>query len=124
MGTETRLLADDEETVVVVSGKMLETLGYEVLVARSGTEAVELYRQYRGRVAMVILDMIMSGMSGGETFDKLREVDPGVRVLLSSGYSLNGTARAIVESGCRGFLQKPFNLKDLSQKVREVLDGD
>jgi PAS domain S-box-containing protein len=123
VGTETILLVDDEETVLVVSGKMLEKLGYQVLIARSGNEALEQYRQHRDRVAMVILDLIMPGGGGGEIYDRLREVNPGVRVLLSSGYSLNGEARAIVERGCRGFIQKPFNLKDLSQRVREVLDG-
>ena len=66
--------------------------------------------------------MVMKGMSGGETFDRLREIDPHVRVLLSSGYSINGEAKTIMARGCNGFIQKPFHLEKLSGKVREMLD--
>jgi DNA-binding NarL/FixJ family response regulator len=66
--------------------------------------------------------MIMGGISGGETFDRLREVNPRVRVLLSSGYSVNGQAQEILDRGCQGFLQKPFSLESLSRKIREVLN--
>ncbi len=65
----------------------------------------------------------MSGISGGETFDRRREINPGIRVLLSSGYSINGQAQKIMDRGCRGFLQKPFNLERLSRKVRETFDA-
>jgi DNA-binding NarL/FixJ family response regulator len=67
--------------------------------------------------------MILPGISGADTFDRLREINPGIKVLLSSGYSLNGNAQAIMERGCNGFLQKPFRLEQLSSKVREVLKG-
>ena len=71
---------------------------------------------------MVILDMIMPGMSGGETYDRLKEINPDIKVLLSSGYSINGQAKKILDRGCNAFIQKPFNLKELAKKVREVLD--
>jgi two-component system cell cycle sensor histidine kinase/response regulator CckA len=122
-GTETILLVDDEKMVVEVTRELLESLGYRVYVAGSGQEAVAVYLERRKEIALVILDMIMPGISGGETFDRLREINPDIRVLLSSGYSINGEARTIMDRGCNGFLQKPFQLEKLSQKVREVLGG-
>ena len=73
-------------------------------------------------IDLVILDMIMPAMGGGPTFDALKAVDQNVRVLLSSGYSLNGQAADILQRGCRGFIQKPFDLGSLSRKLREILD--
>jgi PAS domain S-box-containing protein len=121
-GTETILLVDDEKMVVDVTRELLESLGYLVYAAGSGQEAIAVYMEKRKEIDLVILDMIMPGMSGGETFDRLREIDPEIRVLLSSGYSLNGEAQTIINRGCNGFLQKPFQLEILSQKVREMLD--
>jgi CheY-like chemotaxis protein len=71
---------------------------------------------------MVVLDMVMPEMSGSETFDRLKKISPDIKILLSSGYSVNGQATEILNRGCNGFIQKPFNLKSFSQKVREVLD--
>ena len=121
-GTETILLVDDEEITIEVGKKLLEELGYRVLIAQSGKEAVEMYRTHTDEIDMVLLDMIMPGMSGGETFDKLQEMDPGVKVVLSSGYSINGDAQQVLDRGCMGFIQKPFNLMAISQKTREILD--
>jgi CheY-like chemotaxis protein len=90
--------------------------------AGSGAEAVESYRKHRGRIDLVILDMIMPGMNGGQTYDRLKQIDPEVKVLLSSGYSINGEASDILARGCSGFIQKPFNLIEMSRKVRKVLD--
>jgi len=122
-GTETILLVDDEQMVLEVSRDMLESLGYRVFAAGSGQEAIAVYMEKKGRIDLVILDMIMPGISGGETFDRLREICPGIVVLLSSGYSVNGQAQEILDRGCRGFLQKPFTLEILSKKIREVLNG-
>jgi two-component system, cell cycle sensor histidine kinase and response regulator CckA len=121
-GTETILLVDDEKMVLEVSREMLESLGYRVYAAGSGQEALAVYMEKRKEIALVLLDMIMPGISGGETFDRLRAIDPAIRVLLSSGYSINGEARHILDRGCNGFLQKPFHLEQLSRKVRETLD--
>jgi len=71
---------------------------------------------------LVILDMIMPKMGGGETFDRLKEIDPDIKVLLSSGYSINGQATEILDRGCSGFIQKPFNIQQLSVRIRGVLD--
>ena len=66
--------------------------------------------------------MIMPGMDGGATFDRIREIHPGMPVLLSSGYAINGHAEKIMRRGCNGFIQKPYNISELSQKIRKVLD--
>ncbi len=121
-GTETILLVDDEEMVADIGKDMLEKLGYTVLVATGGTEAIKLFKNHRERVALVILDMIMPDMSGAETFSRLRAIKPNAKILLSSGYSLNGRASAIMKQGCNGFIQKPFNLKKISHRIREILD--
>ena len=120
-GSEGVLLVDDEEMVRAVVRGMLEGLGYRVWVAGSGEEAIELIGSQRGKIQLVILDMIMPGLSGGEVFDSLKRSDPSVKVLLSSGYSLDGEAKKIMDRGCDGFIQKPFSIKELSAKAGELL---
>jgi PAS domain S-box-containing protein len=122
-GSETILLVDDEDMVLDAGGKMLQALGYSVIAAKSGPEATEIYQKYEDTIHMVILDMIMPQMGGGETYDRLKEQDPEVKVLLSSGYSLDGQAHEILDRGCDGFIQKPFDLRHLSRKLREILDA-
>jgi len=123
-GHETILLVDDEDMITEVGRQLLEALGYRVIPARSGKAAVDAFRNRQGSIHMVILDMIMPDMSGGETFDILKQIDPNVKVLLSSGYSINGEATEILNRGCNGFIQKPFNINTLSLKVREILALD
>ena len=120
-GQDTVLLVDDEPIIIDVGKKMLERLGYHVLIARSGDEALEIYGKQKEEIALVILDMIMPGMGGGETYDRLKAIDGDVRVLLSSGYSIKGQAKEIMDRGCKGFIQKPFSLYDLSMNIREAL---
>ncbi|MCE5263085.1 MAG: PocR ligand-binding domain-containing protein [Deltaproteobacteria bacterium] len=122
-GRETILLADDEKMVLEVSREMLEFLGYRVYAVGSGQEAVAVYQEKQQEIDLVILDMIMPGISGGETFDRLRRIDTTVKVLLSSGYSINGEAKTIMDRGCNGFIQKPFQMERLSGKIREVLEN-
>jgi CheY-like chemotaxis protein len=126
-GTETILLVDDEDMIIDVGKQMLSRLGYKVLVARSGREAIEIIsktHKLSSSPDLVVLDMIMPDMCGGETFDRIKAINPDVKVLLSSGYSINSQARAILERGCDGFIQKPFNIKQLSQRSREILDKE
>ena len=120
-GRETILLVDDERAIITVTKEILEALGYLVLVAANGGEALEIYQENKDKIDLVILDMIMPDMSGGETFDRLKEIKPDIKVILSSGYSLNGEASGIMARGCRGFIQKPSSIAVLSQKVRDVL---
>ena len=82
---------------------------------------MDFYQENYARIDLIILDMIMPQMSGSRVFESLKEIDPGVRVLLSSGYSINGQAMEIMRRGCRGFIQKPFTIKELALKIREVL---
>jgi len=120
-GTETVLFVDDEGMIIDVGREILKTLGYQVLLARGGKEAIEVYKANKDRIDMVILDMIMPDMGGGETYDLLKEINPQIKVLLSSGYSIEGQAQEIMERGCNGFIQKPFDVKQLSAKIRKIL---
>ena len=122
-GAETILLVDDEDMIIEVGREMLKAMGYKVLIARSGQEAIAIYRKKQGKIDMVILDMVMPHISGGETYDRLKEINPRIKVLLSSGYSIDGQASEILDRGCNGFIQKPFNIKGLSRKIREILDS-
>jgi two-component system cell cycle sensor histidine kinase/response regulator CckA len=122
-GSETVLLVDDQEAVIAVGNAILCTLGYTVVLAKGGKEAVEILNDNKEKIDLIILDMIMPGMSGAEVYDEIRKVNPDIKVILSSGYSLEGQAAKILERGCNGFIQKPFNVSDLSRKIRGVLDS-
>lgn len=121
-GSETILLVDDEAMIIDVGQAMLQRLGYRVLVCRGGQEAVEAVTAKGEAIDLVILDLIMPGMDGGKVFERIRAIRPRIPVILSSGYAINGQATEIMRQGCNGFLQKPFNISELSQKVRQVLD--
>ncbi|HAY40122.1 MAG TPA: hypothetical protein DCY53_12780 [Desulfobacteraceae bacterium] len=123
MGSETVLLVDDEDMILDVGRDLLEKLGYEVLTVKSGIEAIEIYRTNQKKIDIVILDMVMPKMGGGDTYEKLRDIDPAVKVLLSSGYSIDGQASKILSRGCDGFIQKPFDIKSLSLEIRKILDN-
>ena len=123
-GTETVLLVDDEEMIIDVGQELLTTLGYTVLLAKSGREGIEIYKKNKDKIDMVLLDMIMPEMSGSETYARLKEINPDIKVLLLSGYSINGPAKEILARGCNGFIQKPFSMKNLSQRLREILDKE
>jgi CheY-like chemotaxis protein len=122
-GSGTILLVDDEPAVAAVGKDMIEKLGYKVLLATGGAEALSIFGKHGKKIKLVILDMIMPGMSGGETYDKIKALNPDAKVLLASGYSLNGQANEFMKRGCNGFIQKPFNLHSLSQKIRDILDA-
>jgi CheY-like chemotaxis protein len=121
-GTGTVLLVDDEELVLEVGKELLEAMGYRVLAAKNGKEAVDIYRKNQDDLDIVVLDMVMPGVGGGETFDRLKEINPNVRVLLASGFAVDGEATQILERGCNGFIQKPFNMKELSDKIEEIMN--
>jgi len=121
-GTETILIVDDESMILDVGRQLLTELGYHVLVAGSGREALDVYKREGETIHLVILDMIMPDMSGRQTFEALKTFDPEVNVLLCSGYSLDEQARSILHQGCNGFIQKPFDVHELSRKLRDILD--
>ena len=124
-GTETILLVDDEETVIDVGKKILKRLGYKVWIVRNGQEAVDFIKKNLDTDQMpdlVVLDMIMPGMGGGQVYDRIKAIKPDIKVLLSSGYSINGQATDILKRGCEGFIQKPFNVEEFSKKIQEILN--
>ena len=121
-GTETILLIDDEEIVINISMEMLNNMGYNVLIARGGKEALEIFKKDKDKIALVILDIIMPDMGGGHVYNVLKEIKPDIKVLLSSGYSIDGQASEIMSRDCDGFIQKPFNISELSKKIRKILD--
>jgi CheY-like chemotaxis protein len=122
-GEGTILVVDDEPFILSSLQDMLRELGYRVLIANGGMAALETFDTFDAPIDLVILDMIMPDMSGAETFDLMKAKRPDVKVLLSSGYSMNQLAEEIISRGCDGFLQKPFNLTKLSQMVSQVLGG-
>ena len=115
------LLADDEEDVRGVVHAMLETLGYEVIEARDGLEAVEIFQRRAAEIDLVILDLVMPRLTGDAALARIRRIAPAVPAILVSGYDESGRIREIVASGFSGFLQKPFRRQDLGKKVRELL---
>ena len=121
-GSETILLVDDEEMILEVSKALLEELGYKAIIAKGGEQAIQIIKAEDSNIDLVILDMIMPGMDGGKTFEQIRDHNPQLPVILSSGYAINSQATEILDKGCKGFIQKPFSLADLSQKVRNVLN--
>jgi PAS domain S-box-containing protein len=121
-GAETILLVDDESMILTVGSELLKTLGYTILTAQDGSSAIDLYKNSKESIDLVILDMVMPEMGGGEVFDELKKINPQVKVLLSSGYSLNGQASRIIKRGCVGFLQKPFTIRDIASQLRKIID--
>jgi PAS domain S-box-containing protein len=122
-GNETILLVDDEDIVIDIGKELLEELGYTVLIAKNGHDAVTIYQTHQHAVDLVIFDMIMPGMNGGELYDRLKMLNPGVSTILSSGYSIDGQAESIMQKGCDGFIQKPFNLPQIAGKIKEIIEN-
>ena len=120
-GTGTVLVVDDEDDVLEIAKELLEAMGYRVLKAKDGKEAVEVYRKNKDDINIVVLDMVMPNMGGGEAYDRMKEINPAIKVLLSSGFSIDGEATEIMKRGCDGFIQKPFKMKDFSEKISEIL---
>ena len=121
LGRGTVLVVDDDEAVLEACSSILAYLEYTPLKAASGRQAVELFRERWRDIDLVILDMILPDIGGGEVYDALKAIHPQVRVLLASGYSLGGAAQAILERGCNDFIQKPFTIEQLSQKIGAVI---
>ncbi|MGD8252345.1 MAG: PAS domain S-box protein [Desulfobacterales bacterium] len=120
-GTGCIMVVDDEPVVLKVTARLLKHIGYTVLEADSGRDAVRIYKRHRESIDLVILDMIMPDIGGGEVFDRLRDINPEVKALLASGYTLDGQASRILRRGCNGFIQKPFSMGQLSQKIADIL---
>ena len=121
-GTETILLVDDEDYIIDVGRLMLDGLGYTIHTANCGRDAVDLFQQRKDDIDLVILDLVMPDMDGEAVFHELRNIDPEIKVLFASGHYVVEQTRALLKSGRSDFLQKPFNLRQLSTKIRTILD--
>lgn len=118
---ETLLLVDDEPIIREMWGEILEEIGYHVVSAGDGDEALSILEKRGGAVDLVILDLVMPHKGGKETFGMIRKRYPSLKVLVSSGYSENGEAREVIESGADGFIQKPYQIRMVTAKIREIL---
>jgi PAS domain S-box-containing protein len=123
-GTETILLVDDEEAIRLLGTQILEEVGYTVLKAADGESALQLFREEHTKISLVILDLIMPGMGGKRCLVELLKVNPEARVAIASGYSPDGPTRRILKNGAKGFVSKPYDLRQMLNVVREVLDQD
>ena len=122
MGNESVLLVDDEERILTVGREICKALGYRVITAGSGKEALALYAEKKDEINLVVLDMIMPGMNGLETFMALKKQNPDIKVLLSTGYAIDDKAQEMLRQGCKGYILKPYSVIDFSHKIREILE--
>jgi signal transduction histidine kinase/ActR/RegA family two-component response regulator len=122
-GTGTILVVDDEEFMIDICKQILERMGFKVLIAKSGKEAIQVFSANRDIIDLVILDIILPGMDGGVIYDCLKDINPGIKVLIASGYSIEGKASELMKKGCKGFIQKPFRMNELSLKLNEILSN-
>jgi len=122
-GEGTVLLIEDEETLVKLFKQILERLGYRVLEAMTGEEAVELAKTFDGQIDLALLDIKLPDMDGGRVYPLIMEARPDLKVIVCSGYSIDGPAQAILDAGAEGFIQKPFSIAPFAEKLKEVLEG-
>ena len=123
-GTETILLVEDDETIRNLGKQMLDKFGYKVLTAVDGENALELYRIEQERIDLIILDLIMPGMGGRKCLEELIRINPQTKVLIASGYSAKTRTKGMIEAGAKGFISKPYEMSQMLNLVREILDED
>ena len=123
-GTGTILLIEDDEKVMNENRALLEKLGYHVLATKTGEEAVNITKTFDGNIDLAILDLILPDMEGGEIYSRMIEVRPNLKVIVCSGYSIDGPAQAILDAGAQAFIQKPLTVVTLSENLREVFGGE
>lgn len=121
-GHETILVVDDQETVWDFLIEALQNLGYSVILAENGLDAIEICRENPGQIDLVLLDMIMPKLGGHSTFYQLRALDPKIKILLASGYVAPSAVNDLLANGAVGFLQKPHRIKTLAVELRRILD--
>ena len=122
-GDETILIVDDHETIWDFLIEALQKLGYSVLLAENGLDAIEIYESNPDQIDLVLLDMIMPKAGGHQTFYKIRSIDPGAKILLSSGFVSEAEVHDLLQQGACGFLPKPHRLPAVARAIREVLDN-
>ena len=115
---KTVLFVDDEQIVLDVGSLMLQKLGYNVLAVSDGKRAIEVFKE--NKIAFVLLDMLMPCMNGFQIYHRLKKIQPNIKIILTSGYELYPSAERPEKIGFDGFIQKPFNLKQLSEKIGNI----
>lgn len=123
-GTETLLLVDDDENAARVGRDILERAGYRVLVAGSGQEAIDTYKDHFSKIALVLLDVVMPGLGGSQVYQRLKKINPDASVVAISGFSVNREIIGLLDQGCLDFIQKPFQVQALTTKIRTILDAN
>ncbi len=118
----TLLVVDDEEMIVTVASKSLSRMGYTILTARSGQEAIDIALSHPGSIEVVILDVDMAPMNGMEAFPHLRKARPDMRTLICSGYGRDAAVRKLLESGADAYLSKPYLIEDLAEYIQRLLE--
>lgn len=113
---------DDDEAILALGEQTLSRLGYKVIKAADGESALELYSQSKEQIDLIILDLLMPGMGGMRSLEKILEVDPQAKVVISSGYYFERNPERDLEKGARGCLSKPFDMREMLKVIREVLD--
>ena len=121
--TGTALVVEDEHLVMEVNRAIVEKLGYHVLEAKTGKEAVRIANQYEGRIDFALLDVILPDMDGSLIYPQLMEARPGLKVVVCSGFSLDGPAREMLDNGAESFIQKPFTVAALSAVLKKIVPG-
>lgn len=123
-GTETILFIDDEEYIRNLAAQLLARMGYRVITAESGEQAIEIFEGNKEEIALVVLDLIMPGMGGSRTCRTLKKIDPMCKIIMASGIDIKNAARYPILRECQGCIQKPFGISELAGKIRTMLDGD
>lgn len=123
-GNETILIIDDEPSILNITERILQRFGYQILLATSGEEALELAQNYKGTIHLALLDLSMPRLAGTETYPRLAALRPDMKVIISTGYTLDEPAQRLLKAGAQGFIQKPYTIDGLARRVREILDGE
>lgn len=122
-GRETILVIDDEPSILNIAGRILRRFGYHILLATNGEEAIELVQNYKDSIDLILLDYSMPGLTSDEACCRLIQLRPEMKVIISSGYSMDESVQELLDAGAHGFLQKPYTINSLTVRVREVLDA-
>jgi len=118
---KTLLLVDDERTILNMMNEFCRESGYEVMMAVSGKEALDIYQNHKDDIDLVLLDMILPGMGGFEIFQQLQAIDPKVNVVISTGFCFDGEIKEMMQKGCKGCLYKPYGFEEFLSKIESVM---
>ena len=116
-------MIEDEDVVIEVTQVMLEMLGYRVMVAKTGKDAIHIAETFDGQIDLALLDIKLPDIDGRNLYPLIMKARPNLKVIVFSGYAIEGPAQKILDAGAQNFLQKPFSIATLSEKLKEVFEG-